>query len=109
MPEPKQLTLKDLFHNLENKHYIAQLGSGVITDSIENILNKTDIPEECKEPLQKAIAGLGRIEKASEEADVLLSTIKETVYKKVNADEIMFDAAEIEKKLGEARQIKKVF
>ena len=109
MPEPKQLTLRDLFHMLGNKHYIALLGSGVIKESLENILNNPTIPEECKEPLKKAIAGLGRIEKASEEADVLLDTSKKAVYEKLNADQIKFDAAEIDRKLHEPRQHKSAF
>jgi hypothetical protein len=109
MPEPKQLTLRNLFHTLGNKHYIAQLGSGVITDSLENILNNPNIPEECKEPLKNAIARLGKIEKAAEEADVLLDTIKIPVYEKLDVDEIKFDAAEIEKQLSEPKQMKRVF
>ena len=109
MPQQKELSLRDVFHNLGNKHYVALLGAGVTTEGLESILNREGLPLECKEAIKKAIAGLGRIEKACKEADILLNEIKRIMYEKVNPDEIKVDAAALESKMREAPQNKSVF
>ena len=109
MPEQKELSLRDLFHNLGNKHYVALLGAGVTNEVLESILNREGLPFECKEAVKKAMGGLDRIERASKEADILLDEIKRIVYAKVNPDEIKVDAADVENRMQEAPQNKSVF
>jgi len=109
MPQQKKLSLRDIFHNLGNKHYVALLGAGVTNERLEDILNREGLPLECKDAIKKAMAGIERIERASKEADILLNEIKRIVYEKVNPDEIKVDAVAIESKMQEAPQNKSVF
>jgi hypothetical protein len=88
MPEHKKLSLRDLFHILGSKHYVGLLGSGVIKEHLQNLLDNQEIPLEYRHQLQKAIRDLERIENASREADKLLDKIKEMVYEKLNPDEL---------------------
>ena len=109
MPERKTISLRELYHDLGNKQYVCLLGSGVLGDALGRMLERQDIPLECKEEIKKAVAGLKKIEKASEQANVLLNEVKSIVYGKVNPDEITTDASVIEDKLGNPPQDKSVF
>ena len=44
MPQQKKLSLRDIFHNLGNKHYVALLGAGVTNERLEDILNREGLP-----------------------------------------------------------------
>ena len=109
MVQDKTITLREIFHNLSNKHYVALLGAGVTNEVLESILNREGLPLECKEAVKKAMGGLDRIERASKEADILLDEIKKMVYAKVNPDEIKVDAADIENRMHGSPRSKSVF
>ena len=109
MEGQKKISLRDLFHNLGNKHYIVLLGSGVTREGLESVLNRQGLPLECQEIIKKAVKGLDRIEKASQEADILLNEIKKMVYARVNPDEINIDAGDMQNKIGETPQKKIIF
>ncbi len=109
MQGDKQVSLRGLFHNLGNKHYVALLISGLTNERLESILKSEGLPLECKDAVKKVITGIERIERASKEADILLNEIKKMVYAKVNPDEIKIDAADVENKMREAPRDKVIF
>jgi len=109
MPQDKQLTLRDLFHDLGNKHQVAMLGAGMTAESLSDLLKSPGLSLEDKETLKKTIEGLSRIEKSSQEADILMDEIKRLVYEKVNPDEIKVEKIDFEGRLLESQDKKRIF
>ena len=66
MPQDKQLNLRNLFHDLGNKHQVALLGAGITAESLGDMLKSPGLSSEDKEVLKKTIEGLIRIEKSSQ-------------------------------------------
>lgn len=109
MPQDKQLSLRNLFHDLGNKHQVALLGAGIIAETLGDILKSPGLSLEDKETLKKTIEGLSRIEKASLEADILMDEIKRLVYERLNPDEIKVEKIDFEDRLRESQDKKRIF
>lgn len=109
MAQNKQLNLRDLFHDLGNKHQVALLGAGITAESLEDMLKSPGLSSEDKETLKKIIEGLSRIEKASQEADILMDEIKRLVYERVNPDEIKVEKIDFAARIQESKDKKTLF
>ncbi len=109
MQGDKQVSLRGLFHDLGNKHQVAMLGAGMTVESLSDLLKSPGLSLEDKETLKKTIEALGRIEKAGQEADILMDEIKRLVYEKVNPDEIKAEKIDFEGRLRESQDKKKIF
>ena len=90
-----KLSLRDLIHILGSKHQVFLLGSGLIQECLKNVLDRQDVPLECKETIEKTLCDLNMIAKTSKEADKLLNKIKGIVYRKLNPDKIKVDGRQI--------------
>lgn len=109
MPQDKQLNLRNLFHDLGNKHQVALLGAGITAESLGDMLKSPGLSSEDKEVLKKTIEGLIRIEKSSQEADILMDEIKGLVYARVNPDEIKVEKIDFEGRIRESQDKKMIF
>lgn len=109
MPQDRQLTLRNLFHDLGNKHQVALLGAGITAETLGDMLKSPGLSLEDKESLKKTIEGLSRIEKASLEADVLMDEIKGLVYERLNPDEIKVEKIDFAARIEESKDKKTLF
>lgn len=89
--KPKKQSLRSLIHRLGNKYFLSLLGAGVIKETLKDLIDNQNYHSGDKKEIKNAIASLEEIEKASKEADSLLSKIKNIVYKKLNPDEPLDD------------------
>lgn len=109
MAQDKTITLRELFHDLGNKHQVALLGAGITAENLGDMLKSQGLSLEDKETLKKTIDGLSRIEKASQEADILMDEIKRLVYERLNSDEIKVEKIDFESRLLESQDKKMLF
>lgn len=109
MAQDKTITLRELFHDLGNKHQVALLGAGITAESLGDMLKSQGLSLEDKETLKKTIDGLSRIEKAIQEADILMDEIKRLVYERLNPDEIKVEKIDFESRLLESQDKKMLF
>lgn len=83
----KKNSLRVAVHELYNKQGYAILISSLLKESLGEYLKENDdIAAKPREMIRKTIDDLAEVEKAVKESDALLKRIRNTVYKKLNAD-----------------------
>lgn len=78
-------TIRELFHNLGNKHNLITIGCGATKEAAEECLQEKN-PEAIKEKLREIQKNLGQIIKSTLEADKIAAEIRDRVYRTINPD-----------------------
>ncbi len=77
--------LRDLFHDLANKHNMLTVGVGLSADIVEECADEATSLE-LKDKLSKVNKDLEQIVKAAQEADKIVTEIKKIVYTVIDPD-----------------------
>lgn len=78
--------IRELFHNLGNKHNLLVVGASVTKDLVEECLEERNISEEVKTKLAEILKNLNTIIKDAQEADKITRQIHDDVYKVIDPD-----------------------
>lgn len=82
----KNFTIRDLFHDLGNKHQLIIVGMGAVKESIEECLNEENNQPGLKEKLSAVIKDLDAIIVGAKEADKKALEIEGRVYAAIDSD-----------------------
>lgn len=99
-----RLSLRDMFHMLENKQCVWVMLSETLIKKFESILAKNDVPQEYRDLFDDYIEYLQGLRTAGKEAEVLIEETKELVYAKLDGDEKYFDGNVIQQKMKDNAQ-----
>lgn len=86
--EDKRFSLREIIHELGNKHNCVIMISSLLKEAVEELPGEENISEKTKAIMGRTIADLADIEEAGKQADALLKKIRKTVYSKINPDEV---------------------
>lgn len=78
-------TIRELFHNLGNKHNLITIGCGATKETAEECLQEKN-PETIKEKLREIQKNLGQIIKSTIETDKIAAEICDRVYRIIGPD-----------------------
>jgi hypothetical protein len=79
------VTIRELFHNLGNKHNLITVGIGTTSEIVENSLKENDL-KVIKENLSEIINNLDQIVEGALEADKITTEIHDRIYKVMDPD-----------------------
>ena len=80
-------TIRDLFHQIGNKHNKVSISSGVLRESIKRKPLVNLSKGELKERNDKLISSLNEIEKTAIDADKLLNELRTIIYNLIDPDQ----------------------
>ena len=80
------ITIRELFHNLGNKHNIVTVGCGVTKEMVEECLESDGLSEALKENLLGIRKNIEQIIKGAMNADKITVEIQDRVYAVINPD-----------------------
>lgn len=96
-----KLTIRDIFHMLDNKHLVFVMYADKLIKSFSQILARNDLPQDLKEIVSDYINSLKMLKTTGHQSDTLLNETKSIIYEKINPDEGFFDADSLKQKLEE--------
>jgi hypothetical protein len=96
-----RLSIRDIFHMLDNKHLLFVMYSDRLIKQFKAALSREDLPQDIKEMLSDHIDSFRMLSTTGHQADTLLNETKPIIYEKLNPDEGYFDGNAIKKKLDE--------
>lgn len=100
MPQENiRLSIRDIFHMLDNKHLVFVMYSDKLIKSFELILSRKDLPQDLRELVSDYIESFKMLKTTGNEADVLLNETKPIIYAKLNPDEGYFDGNVVKEKM----------
>jgi len=99
--ENLRLSIRDIFHMLDNKHLVFVMYSDKLIKSFGQILSRKDLPQDLRELVSDYIGSLKMLKTTGHQSDTLLNETKPIIYEKLNPDEGYFDADSIKQKLEE--------
>lgn len=79
-------TIRELFHNLGNKHNIVTVGCGATKDIVEECLETGGLSETLKDKLSEIRKNTEHIIKEALEADKIIREIHDRVYAVIDPD-----------------------
>ncbi len=80
------ITIRDLFHNLGNKHNIVTVGCGATKEIVEECLNTDNLPGTLKDNLLEIKKNMEEIIKEAIKADKIATEIHDRVYAVIDPD-----------------------
>lgn len=96
-----RLSIRDIFHMLDNKHLVFVMYSDRLIKQFNAGLSRQDLPEEIREMMNDYIDSFRMLSTTGHQCDTLLNETKSIIYEKLNADEGYFDGNLIKQKLDE--------
>lgn len=97
-----KLSIRDIFHMLDNKHLVFVMYADKLIKSFKQILSRNDLPQDLKELVSDYIESLKMLKTTGHQSDTLLNETKSIIYEKLNPDEGYFDGNIIKQKLEES-------
>jgi len=79
-------TIRELFHNLGNKHNVITIGCGATQEVINECLASSGLTEEIRNNLLEIKNSLEKIIKSTLEADKIATEIHDRVYVIIDPD-----------------------
>jgi hypothetical protein len=96
-----RLSIRDIFHMLDNKHCVFVMFADRLMKQCNAALSRDDLPREVREMLDDHIESLKMLGRTGHQCDTLLNETKSVIYGNLNADENFFDGDALKKKLDE--------
>jgi len=84
----QEMTLRRAVHDIANSNNLVIMVSGLLKEVAEGFIKEKKTAEDVEEFLQRVADDAGDIETAAKTADSLLKKVRESVYNKLNADEV---------------------
>lgn len=96
-----RLSIRDIFHMLDNKHLVFVMYSGRLIKQFKIFLSRQDLPQDVRETISDYIDSFKVLSTTGHQCDTLLNETKSIIYEKLNPDEGYFDGNLIKQKLNE--------
>ena len=96
-----RLSMRDIFHMLDNKHLLFVMYADTLIKKFNAALSRQDLPKDLREMISDYINSFRMLSVTGHQADTLLNETKPIIYEKLNPDEGYFDGNLIKKKLEE--------
>ena len=79
-------TIRELFHDLGNKHNIVTVGCGAAKELVQECLEIQDLPKTLTDNLLKMKKDIDEIIKVAMDADKITVEIHDRIYKVIDPD-----------------------
>jgi len=100
MPQENiRLSIRDIFHMLDNKHMIFVMYADRLKKQFNTALARQDLPQDLRELIDDFVDSFRILSTTGHQCDTLLNETKSIIYEKLNPDEKYFDGNLIKKKL----------
>ena len=84
-------TLRQAIHEVNNRDNLVIMVSGLLKEACEAFIREVNPSAVTRAFIQRVIDDAADIEDAGKNSDILLKKVRATVYKKLNADEVVID------------------
>jgi len=78
-------SIRELFHNLGNKHNLMTVGCGATKEIVEDCLGEND-PKALKDKLSEILNNLKQLIISAQEADGIVTEIHDRIYQVIDPD-----------------------
>ncbi len=100
MPQENiRLSIRDIFHMLDNKHLVFVMYSDRLIKQFKTALSREDLPQDIRGMISDYVDTFKMLSTTGHQCDTLLNETKTIIYEKLNADEGYFDGNLIKQKL----------